>query len=384
MFDFAWPISPPPRRRTVESKSYSWQRAPIPPGHHILEEAGFLKILYLERRRSERSGRPLCLILLDGSAIIGSERRETAFQLVFDILHVSIRETDTIGWYKEKRTFAVLFSEIAGIDKQSVNTLREKVTSGVTAAIDPSLAARMRVSVHVFPSASDQTVGLSDFTLYPDLPHQDGSRSLGPLIKRAIDIVGSSTALLFLSPLFVLIALAIRLTSVGPVVFRQKRMGQYGTPFIFLKFRSMYVDSNALVHKEYVTELISGGLQTKSNGVYKITNDPRMTPLGRLLRKTSLDELPQFWNVLRGEMSLVGPRPPVPYEFDCYAPWHRRRILEAKPGITGLWQVTGRSRTTFNDMVRLDLKYVKEWSIWLDIKILLQTPRAVVSAEGAY
>jgi exopolysaccharide biosynthesis polyprenyl glycosylphosphotransferase len=321
---------------------------------------------------------------LDGSAIIESDRREAAFQLMFDILHVSIRETDTIGWYKEERTFAVLFSEISGVDKKSVNTLREKVTSGVTAAIDPTVAARMRVSVHVFPSASDLTVGLSDFTLYPDLPHQGESRSLGSLTKRAIDIVGSSTALLFLSPLFLLIALAIRLTSTGPVVFRQKRLGQYGTPFIFLKFRSMYVDSNALIHKEYVTKLISGGLQSKSKGVYKITNDPRMTPLGRLLRKTSLDELPQFWNVLRGDMSLVGPRPPVPYEFDCYAPWHRRRILEAKPGITGLWQVSGRSRTTFNDMVRLDLKYVKEWSIWLDIKILLQTPRAVVTAEGAY
>ena len=118
--------------------------------------------------------------------------------------------------------------------------------------------------------------------------------------------------------------------------------------------------------------------------IYKITDDPRVTPIGRFLRKTSLDELPQLWNVLCGHMSLVGPRPPLPYELECYAPWHHRRILEAKPGITGLWQVTGRSRTTFNEMVRLDLKYVQQWSIWLDVLILLRTPKAVLMGQGAY
>jgi lipopolysaccharide/colanic/teichoic acid biosynthesis glycosyltransferase len=113
-------------------------------------------------------------------------------------------------------------------------------------------------------------------------------------------------------------------------------------------------------------------------------NDPRMTPVGRLLRKTSLDELPQLINVLRGEMSLVGPRPPVPYEYERYSAWHKRRIIETKPGITGLWQVSGRSRTTFDQMVRLDLEYARTWSIWVDLKILLRTPAAIVSGEGAY
>jgi lipopolysaccharide/colanic/teichoic acid biosynthesis glycosyltransferase len=118
--------------------------------------------------------------------------------------------------------------------------------------------------------------------------------------------------------------------------------------------------------------------------VYKITEDSRVTPVGRFLRKTSLDELPQFLNVFRGEMSLVGPRPPIDYELDAYDIWHRRRVLEVRPGITGLWQVNGRSSLRFDDMVRLDLKYAEAWSLWLDFKILLQTPRAVFSREGAY
>src|SRR5438046_5256957 len=118
-------------------------------------------------------------------------------------------------------------------------------------------------------------------------------------------------------------------------------------------------------------------------GVFKLTNDPRITPVGRILRKTSLDELPQLWNVLTGEMSLVGPRPPLPYELQHYAPWHRRRVLEAKPGITGLWQVTGRSRTTFAEMVRLDLRYARRRSLWTDLRILLRTPGAVVGGKGA-
>ena len=182
-----------------------------------------------------------------------------------------------------------------------------------------------------------------------------------------------------------LIALVIKLSSKGPVIFRQARVGRYGKLFSFWKFRTMHVDSDTAIHKEYVTNFISREQPAAETGtVYKITNDPRITSVGRFLRKTSLDEFPQLWNVLCGEMSLVGPRPPLPYELDCYALWHRRRVLEVKPGITGLWQVTGRSRTNFNDMVRLDLRYVQQWSIWLDIKILLQTPKAVVNGEGAY
>ena len=147
----------------------------------------------------------------------------------------------------------------------------------------------------------------------------------------------------------------------------------------------MYVNNDSTMHKDFVTRLINGETSSSDTpGVYKITNDPRVTPFGRFLRKTSLDELPQLLNVLKGEMSLVGPRPPLPYELEHYDVWHRRRILEIRPGLTGLWQVSGRSRTNFDDMVRLDLKYAAQWSLWLDLKICLQTPKAVIFGDGAY
>ena len=150
----------------------------------------------------------------------------------------------------------------------------------------------------------------------------------------------------------------------------------------------MYVNNDATIHRDYVIRFIAGQPALDAShgktGVYKITNDPRVTPLGRFLRRTSLDELPQLFNVLKGEMSLIGPRPPLPYEFQHYDLWHRRRVLEIKPGITGLWQVSARSRTRFDDMVRLDLRYDRDRSLWLDLKILLRTLKAVLSGSGAY
>jgi lipopolysaccharide/colanic/teichoic acid biosynthesis glycosyltransferase len=166
-------------------------------------------------------------------------------------------------------------------------------------------------------------------------------------------------------------------------------VGQYGKKFTFLKFRTMHAHNNSSIHEDYVRRFISGKVNSRISDrgqppVYKLVHDPRVTRLGRFLRKTSLDELPQFINVLKGEMSLVGPRPPIPYECDVYDLWHRRRVLEAKPGITGLWQVNGRSKTTFDEMVRLDLRYARSWSLWLDLKILLKTPQAVLFGEGAF
>src|SRR6185295_9862649 len=167
------------------------------------------------------------------------------------------------------------------------------------------------------------------------------------------------------------------------VFYRQRRLGRHGTEFTFLKFRSMYVANDSKIHREFTQNLIRGKTDGAS-GVYKIQKDPRITRFGSILRTSSLDELPQFINVLMGTMSLVGPRPPIPYEFECYQLWHRRRILEAKPGITGLWQVNGRSSTSFDEMVRMDLQYIKERSLWIDLKILLKTPYAVIGGRGAY
>jgi lipopolysaccharide/colanic/teichoic acid biosynthesis glycosyltransferase len=201
-------------------------------------------------------------------------------------------------------------------------------------------------------------------------------------VKRALDIGGSLLMLLLCAPLMLAIALAVKLTSPGPVLFRQRRVGHYGVLFTFLKFRTMYRGNDVKIHQEFVTRYIKGEIAPVSTQ-YKLTSDPRVTRLGALLRKTSLDELPQLLNVLLGDMSLVGPRPPIPYELEYYQLWHRRRVLDVKPGITGLWQVTGRSRVTFDDMVRLDLRYVRHWSLWLDLRILLVTPRAVLSGTGA-
>jgi lipopolysaccharide/colanic/teichoic acid biosynthesis glycosyltransferase len=207
-------------------------------------------------------------------------------------------------------------------------------------------------------------------------------------IKRLIDVVGAGSLLVLLAPLMLIAALAIAATSRGPIVFRQTRLGQGGVPFVFYKFRSMWSDAEDQIHRQYVESLIDGKLDEINQGdaqrpLYKIKRDPRVTPVGRILRKTSIDELPQLVNVLRGEMSLVGPRPPIAYEVQHYQPWHLRRILEIKPGITGLWQVAGRSKTSFDEMVRLDLKYMRERCIALDLKILLKTVYVVLRCDGA-
>ena len=189
--------------------------------------------------------------------------------------------------------------------------------------------------------------------------------------------------------MFVAIAIAIKLTSPGPILFRQSRLGRYGRKFTFLKFRSMHSKNDPSIHQQYVKQFIAGNASVNQNAdqsrnPYKLVADPRITTVGQFLRKTSLDELPQFFNVLKGEMSLVGPRPPVPYEYECYNLWHKERLLAVKPGITGLWQVDGRSRVTFDEMVRLDIRYARSWSLWLDLKLLLRTPYAVLSTDGAH
>jgi lipopolysaccharide/colanic/teichoic acid biosynthesis glycosyltransferase len=201
-----------------------------------------------------------------------------------------------------------------------------------------------------------------------------------------MDVAVSLILLLALSPLLLLVAVLVKLTSRGPILYRQPRIGYMARPFTMLKFRTMCAGADPTIHQEFVSSFIKGNAPASgpgANALFKLTDDPRITPAGRVLRSTSLDELPQLWNVLRGDMSLVGPRPPLRYEYDQYEPWHHRRLLEAQPGITGLWQVAGRSRTTFDDMVRLDLRYAKTRSIWTDVKILLATPAAVISGKGA-
>jgi lipopolysaccharide/colanic/teichoic acid biosynthesis glycosyltransferase len=230
------------------------------------------------------------------------------------------------------------------------------------------------------------------FTLFAptlwEMTHCGVNNTAYNVLKRSIDIVGAVTGILLSFPFMVIIALAIKATSRGPVIFRHRRVGHKGKFFTFYKFRTMRVDGDDTHHQEYVKKLVKGkneetNLGTKDKPLYKIRDDSRITLLGRILRKTSLDELPQFFNVLIGNMSLVGPRPALTYEAEEYKNWHWQRILETKPGMTGIWQVSGRSRMTYDDMVRLDLGYAKKRSIFLDVKILLKTFKAVIKTDGA-
>jgi exopolysaccharide biosynthesis polyprenyl glycosylphosphotransferase len=211
--------------------------------------------------------------------------------------------------------------------------------------------------------------------------------SASRIVKRSFDILVSSAALVLLSPLWLVIALLIKLDSRGSVFYRQERVGMDGRVFLFLKFRTMRTGSDDAAHREYQRKLIAGqpdvNLGDDARPVYKLRDDPRVTRVGRVLRRLSLDEFPQLLNVLRGDMSLVGPRPPIPYEVEAYELWHRKR-LDMKPGLTGLWQVSGRNRLSFDEMVRLDLFYIENWSLLLDLKIILRTLPVMLRGDDAY
>jgi lipopolysaccharide/colanic/teichoic acid biosynthesis glycosyltransferase len=229
---------------------------------------------------------------------------------------------------------------------------------------------------------------------------QTFGQSLYFFSKRAIDIIAAFIALVLLSPLMLLIALLIRLDSPGPALFVQKRVGGKREVrdgkviwkknlFPCYKYRSMVQKADHSIHREYIKALIESdgcgqtGPLNGNEGIKKLTCDTRITRVGRILRRSSLDELPQFLNVLVGDMSLVGPRPAIPYEVEMYKPWYHRR-LDAKPGITGLWQVSGRSTLGFDEMMNLDVIYVEEQSLKMDLKIIMKTPQVILSRKGAF
>jgi lipopolysaccharide/colanic/teichoic acid biosynthesis glycosyltransferase len=359
-------------------------------GLGMLNQQLFLKLLCLERKRAERSGRRFVLMLLDPGKLLQSAKART-MQNVMLAISQSTRDTDLKGWYKDGAVVGVIFTEVGGgADKGVIQSLSAKITESLHAALGMPETDEIKLSFHLFPEDwDDSDPGCPvKSTLQVALAGEINQKKIPLIVKRIIDIVGIVAGLILCLPVLLLIALAIKLTSRGPILFRQVRLGQYGKKFTFLKFRSMYVNSDHKIHEEYVKQLIQGAAGTEqANGnrqkLYKLTADPRITPVGRFLRNTSLDELPQFMNVLSGQMSMVGPRPPVVYEFSRYDLWHKQRLQAVKPGITGLWQVDGRSRVKFDEMVRLDIRYARSWSIWLDISILLRTPRAVFSGNGA-
>jgi lipopolysaccharide/colanic/teichoic acid biosynthesis glycosyltransferase len=330
------------------------------------------------------------VLMLVESASLFQSGSDGLIDKVLLSLSRSTRDTDITGWYREGSVIGVLFTEISSTKTSIVDILSSKVHGALRDVMTVQQLGDIKVSFHVFPYdcvGQDSERGTFSI-LYPDLVHEIESKRATLVVKRCIDLVGSLSLIVLLSPLLLLIACIIKVTSRGPVLFRQKRLGQFGQDFTFLKFRSMHARADHSLHEEFVKRFISNqsdhGEIGNSQQTYKILADPRVTKIGAFLRRTSFDELPQLFNVLAGQMSLVGPRPPLPYEVRSYKVWHRSRLIMVKPGITGFWQVDGRSRVKFDDMVRMDLQYAKKWSLWLDIKILLRTPHAVFTGSGAY
>jgi exopolysaccharide biosynthesis polyprenyl glycosylphosphotransferase len=349
----------------------------------IADESLFKRLLILERRRAERTGTRFALMLVDMEEL-GSRLKPDVMEGIANAIGSTMRETDVTGWYRNSAVLGVILTTLNGAGRQTLESVViERTRATLSRHAAAAGAEHIWISCHIFPDDEGAGRLRPSEQKFSAGANNEGTDARRTNLKRVVDVSGSVIALLLLSPVFLSIAALIKATSKGPVFFKQQRIGLEGSVFTFLKFRSMHVNNDPTIHQEYVRKLISQEL-TESDGTYKIKNDPRVTRIGRFLRKSSLDELPQFFNVLKGEMSLVGPRPPIPYEFENYALWHRRRILEARPGLTGIWQVSGRSRTTFDEMVRMDLRYIREQSLWLDVKILFKTPLAVFRGDGAY
>lgn len=360
--------------------------SPIPPNNSSQYQAAsgefyydscFHEQLRLETLRAQRSKSTLSIILLT----LDKETNVDPINMneILGVVREKIRDTDISGFVNHN----VICVLLPDTDEKGAKEICAKLadessqfsitTSSYPDHIFESLTKNGYVRPDAFPFELGDSIGSSRFKLS---------------LKRAVDIVGSIIGIVIFMPVMLITALAIKATSPGPVIFRQIRLGKQGAPFTFYKFRSMHVNMDDQIHREYIRDFINGDHAKVNQGdakepLYKIKSDPRITRVGKFIRKTSIDELPQFFNVLKGDMSLVGPRPPLPYEAEKYQPWHLRRILEMKPGITGLWQVEGRSKTKWDDSVRLDIRYIQNWSLLFDLKILLRTFKEVLRCRGA-
>jgi lipopolysaccharide/colanic/teichoic acid biosynthesis glycosyltransferase len=402
----------------------------------------FSRVLQMEIRRSYRTGSPLSYITIKQSALKNGNTKLISDQylgflkLLMDTVTENSREFDVRCLNSPKEIGVLLVDTTSDGAKMFINKISDKIFEHLLSTdrkeylhffntIEISILPLNRISgiksIVANPSVVDASVddSITEFEEDPakyltpkiniewkkpethteekvavpdtngEIDHEEMTTSFSyRILKRVFDLVGSMIGIFLFSPLLMIIALGVKLSSPGPVLFRQKRIGYLGKPFTFLKFRSMRIDTNEEIHKKYVEKLIQGesdavNMGTEEKPTYKIVDDPRITPFGHFLRKTSLDELPQFFNVLFGQMSLVGPRPPIPYEVEMYKSWHLRRILDVRPGVTGLWQVDGRSSTTFDEMVRMDLQYVKQRSVLFDLKLILKTILVVFKNEGA-
>jgi lipopolysaccharide/colanic/teichoic acid biosynthesis glycosyltransferase len=339
----------------------------------------FLRDLRREKRRAERSNAALSVVLYQAD----EEKIQTSGHAdrLLELLHSMKRETDTLG-HMGNNMFAVLCPDT---DEHGAKSFMQKVDTRASALPFAAVASTYPDDlVENLVKDTRTPPSFQPFLVTDETKQGEGRYTL----KRCLDIVGALIVICLLGSLMLVVAAAIALTSRGPIIFKQTRLGKGGVPFTFYKFRSMVPNGDDGIHRQFVANLINGsqgqGAAAEAKSApYKLQSDPRVTPVGRFIRKTSIDELPQLFNVLKGDMSLVGPRPPIPYEAAQYQPWHLRRIVSIKPGITGLWQVEGRSKVTFNDMVRMDLRYIRDCSLAMDLRILLRTLLVVVRGDGA-
>ncbi len=340
----------------------------------------FIRLLDHERSRADRSGREFSLIAFTLPLIARDTR---ALRHFMKMLAGRIRQTESVGWIQKNDVLGVILPDTpsSGAYKLAHDIL----------SLNGKPCSPPAFTIYTYPSnwlkgnhGQDTTYGdcgpVQD-KLSPDA-REDREEDAGsnlffipgiPLWKRSIDIIGAVTGLVLLSPLFLSIAFLIKTASPGPVFFKQVRAGFLGRRFTCWKFRTMEIEADSTVHQVHVRELYKNGQSLKKLD----DQDPRIIPFGRMLRETGLDEVPQLINVLRGEMSLVGPRPDVPYSVAHYLPWHNRRF-ETYPGLTGLWQVNGKNSTTLDEMMRLDISYVKNRSLRLDAEIVLKTIPAII------
>ena len=389
-------ISPESKAANVEDKleAVSIVSSVVEP----LPQAAFRRLLSQERKRSERSRKSFLLMLVrhKGPKL---QAEQPSLERVVRPLGTIIRETDTLGWFESNLTLGVIFNELGDAELgAAVKSIESKALLALQHALNTNHVENLEISIYSYPQSwKDGGVTITfDPVLYPDLFDLDESKKTSLLLKRLIDIVGSVVALILLAPIFAILAALVKLTSKGPVFFRQQRLGQFQVPFAFLKFRSMYVTTDTGIHREYVKNFIAGRAEPNSTGgqqrrVYKLTNDPRVTWIGRFMRRTSLDEIPQFWNVLVGQMSLVGPRPHALAHDN-----HFENLLQdyafrhhVKPGMSGWAQVNGLRGATpsveqIARRVEMDLWYINNWSLWLDVQILIKTLFEVLRKRNAF
>lgn len=375
-----------PRLRVVEAGPAPAQAArKVPQGgapaapadlSELLPREYLLAQLHREKRRVDRSKAALSLVIYR----MAQRSDASSITALASLLLVNKRETDIAGWLGPD-VLAVICPDTG---EDGAHRFIDKID-----AISGDL--RYSVECATYPDDLFQRLSAPPAQAHGTSPLLGERRALTTdvyWLKRPMDIVGALVALVLFSPLMLFAAIAVRFSSPGPVIFRQTRLGQSGVPFVFYKFRTMRVDNDDSQHRSYMKALIAGNnvvanQQDDTRPLYKVKDSPSVTGVGRFMRKTSIDELPQLFNVLKGDMSLVGPRPPIPYEAENYQSWHLRRVLDIKPGMTGLWQVEGRSKVTFDEMVRMDLRYVRGCSLAMDMRILAKTFPVVLSCEGA-